>query len=72
MTMSTDGSPTLQSSYRSLANPTEFEDFLSGGEALAARLLITTTSSKCVLTANLLLSKLDNQLGILMFYVKKM
>ena len=35
--MSTDGSPTLQSSYRSLANPAEFEDFLSGGEALADR-----------------------------------
>ena len=27
----------LQSSYRSLANPAEFEDFLSGGEALADR-----------------------------------
>ena len=36
-TMSTDGSPTLQSSYRSLANPAEFEDFLSRGEALADR-----------------------------------
>jgi len=35
--MSTDGSPTLQSSYRPLANPAEFEDFLSGGRALADR-----------------------------------
>ena len=35
--MSTDGSPTLQSSYRPPANPAEFEDFLSGGEALADR-----------------------------------
>ena len=35
--MSTDGSPTLQSSYRPPANPAEFEDFLSGGRALADR-----------------------------------
>ena len=35
--MGTDGSPTLQSSYRSLADPAEFENFLSGGEALADR-----------------------------------
>jgi hypothetical protein len=35
--MSTDGSATLQPSYRALANPTEFEDFLSGNGALAER-----------------------------------
>lgn len=35
--MSTNGSATLQPSYRALANPTEFEDFLSGNGALAER-----------------------------------
>jgi hypothetical protein len=35
--MSTNGSATLQPSYRALANPTEFEDFLSGNGALADR-----------------------------------
>lgn len=36
--MSTNGSATLQSSsYRALANPTEFEYFLSGNAALAER-----------------------------------
>jgi hypothetical protein len=35
--MSTASTPTLQSSYRSLANPTEFEDFLSGNGALSER-----------------------------------
>lgn len=35
--MSTASTPTLQSSYRSLANPSEFEDFLSGNGALSER-----------------------------------
>ena len=35
--MSPDVSPTLDAPYRSLANPTEFENFLSGNGALADR-----------------------------------
>lgn len=35
--MSTASTPTLQPSYRSLANPSEFEDFLSGNGALSER-----------------------------------
>ena len=35
--MSSDTSPTLDAPYRSLANPTEFENFLSGNGALADR-----------------------------------
>lgn len=35
--MSTDGSPTPDPSYRSLANPAEFEAVLSGNGALTDR-----------------------------------
>lgn len=35
--MSTDASPILESPYRSLANPVEFENFLSGNGALSDR-----------------------------------